>query len=402
MLRSISRRRFLFTSGAIAIGTLSNKFHKTYAQSIARKIKIGLIGCGGRGRWIANLFQAHGGYQICAVADYFKERAEQAGEQLNVPPQRRFDGLEGYKRLLETDVEAVVIETPPYFHPEQAWTSVQANKHVFLAKPVAVDVSGCQLIEMAGKIARKKGLVFLVDFQTRASPDYQEVVKRVHEGKIGKIICGEASYHCGPTWEHFKQYLVGREADPEARLKAWGIDRVLSGDVIVEQNIHAIDVACWFINAAPIKAYGTGGLARGFGSCWDHWAVIFFFPNDVIITFNSKQFGHGYDDICCRIYGSEGTVDTHYFGKVTLEAKDDVYRGSNPSLYQKGTEWNIATFYKNIVEEDSSNSTLEPSVRSNLACILGRMAAYTQREVSWQEMITSSEKWEFDISGLKI
>ena len=399
--KKMNRRRFLLTTGMLGTGFTLIQAEQVRGTKANRRIKIGLVGCGNRGRWITRLFLKHGGYEVVAVADYFRDRADRAGAQFQIPESHRFDGLNGYKRLLETEVEAVVIESPPYFHAEQAWQSVLAGKHVYMAKPIGVDVPSCQLVEAAGKRARREGRVFLVDFQTRASPDYQEVIRRVRAGQIGRIVCGEASYQCGPTWAHFRTFLQGKETDPEARLRAWGIDRVLSGDVIVEQNIHALDVATWFLDAAPIKAYGTGGLARGFGSCWDHWSVIFYFPNDVIVTFNSKQFGHGYDDICCRMYGTEGTADTHYFGKVVLEGKNDVYRGGNPSLYQKGAEWNIASFYKAVVQGDASNPTVEPSVRSNLTCILGRTAAYQGEEVSWREMIARAEKWEFDTSGLK-
>lgn len=400
-LNNWSRRRFLKTAGLLSSTVAFVRPEQIKSSQANSKIRLGLIGCGGRGRWIANLFLRHGGYELTAVADYFRDRVDEVGNLFNVPESRRFDGLSGYKRLLETDVEAVAIESPPYFHPEQAWNSVLAGKHVFLAKPVAVDVPGCLLVEQAGKLARTKGIVFLVDFQTRASPDYQEVVKRVRSGQIGRIICGEASYHCDTYFVSLGQYITNKEHDPEARLRAWSIDRVLSGDVIVEQNIHAIDVATWFVDAAPIRAYGTGGQARGFGTCWDHWAVIFYFPNEVIITFNSKQVGHGYDDICCRIYGTEGTVDTHYFGQVWLKAKEDSYRGANPSLYERGAALNIAAFYEAISKHDGSNPTVEPSVRSNLACILGRTAAYAGEEVTWQEMMARAEKWEFDISSLK-
>jgi len=214
-------------------------------------------------------------------------------------------------------------------------------------------------------------------------------------------VSGEATYHCGPTFPQLKDALKGREHDPEARLRAWGIDRVLSGDVITEQNIHALDVATWFIDSDPIRAYGTGGLARGFGTCWDHFAVIFWFPNDVLVSFNSKQMGHGYDDILCRMYGVKGTVDTHYAGKVTLSATDDGYNGNSANLYETGAVANIAAFHDRISRGDCSNATVAPSVRSNLTTILGRQAAYEQRLVTWEEMIRKAEKLEFNTQGLK-
>lgn len=401
-LLTLSRRRFLAAGGAAAAGAMILPSTAVRGAEPGRKVNIALLGCGGRGRWITNLFAKHGGYQVAGVFDYFEDRANQAGDQFQVPAAMRFSGLYGYRKLLEhRELDAVAIESPPFFHPEQARDAVAAGKHVYLAKPIAVDVPGCQSVAESGRQATAKRLVFQVDFQTRANPAYQEVVRRVKEGRIGRLVSGEATYHCGPTFTQLKDALKGRENDPEARLRAWGIDRVLSGDVITEQNIHALDVATWFTDSDPIRAYGTGGLARGFGTCWDHFAVIFWFPNDVLVSFNSKQMGHGYDDILCRMYGVKGTVDTHYAGKVTLSATDDGYNGNSANLYETGAVANIATFHDCISRGEYANPTVAPSVRSNLTTILGRQAAYEQRLVTWEEMIRKAEKLEFNTQGLK-
>jgi myo-inositol 2-dehydrogenase / D-chiro-inositol 1-dehydrogenase len=198
------------------------------------------------------------------------------------------------------------------------------------------------------------------------------------------------------------QRLRKDPSNKELLLRAWGVDRVLSGDVITEQNIHALDVASWFLNADPIKAYGTGGRARDFvGTCWDHYAIIFYYPNDVLVSFNSKQVGHGYDDIMCRAYGFKGYADTHYSGKVTVRSTEDVFSGETGNLYADGVVRNVAAFYDSITKGDFSNPTLAPSVRSNLTTILGRTAAYQKREVTWDEMMRTNEKWVIDLTGLK-
>jgi myo-inositol 2-dehydrogenase/D-chiro-inositol 1-dehydrogenase len=190
--------------------------------------------------------------------------------------------------------------------------------------------------------------------------------------------------------------------DPEVKLRAWAIDRKLSGDIITEQNIHSLDVACWMANAQPIKAYGTGGRRRPFlGDCWDYFACIFYFPNDLIVSFNSRQSGFAYDDILCRVYGLEGTVDTHYAGKVTLRSKESKIDGDSGNLYLDGTVTNIATFHEKVTKGDFSNPTVAPSVRSNLTTILGRTAAYQNREVTWDQMMRSNEKFVVDLKGLK-
>jgi myo-inositol 2-dehydrogenase/D-chiro-inositol 1-dehydrogenase len=196
--------------------------------------------------------------------------------------------------------------------------------------------------------------------------------------------------------------LRANPSNPEVRLKVWALDKVLSGDVITEQNIHTLDVVTWFLNADPIRAYGCGGKTRGFlGNCWDHFAVLFYFPNEVVVTFNSKQVGHGYDDIMCRVYGVNGYTDTHYFGKITLRSKEDGYSDEMFNLYTDGTIRNIAAFQEQISKGDCANSTVAPSVRSNLTTILGRTAAYQRQEMTWQEMIDGNEKFEANLKGLK-
>jgi len=399
----LSRRRFFASAGATAAAfTLLSPGSARGAEANG-KINLGLIGCGGRGRWIADLFAMHGGYNVTAVFDYFEDRAKEAGEKLGVPASNRYTGLMGYRRLLEQKgLDAVAIESPPYFHPEQAAAAVEAGKHVYLAKPIAVDVPGCQSIAESGRQAASRKRCFFVDFQTRAHAAYQEVTRRIHAGEIGRLISLDAGYQCDLYFAAMDAEYRKNPGRPEARLRAWAVDRVLSGDVITEQNIHALDVATWFINAEPVKAYGAGGRARDFlGDCWDHYAVIFYFPNDVLVSFSSKQVGFGYDDIMCRAYGEKGTVETHYSGKVTLRTRDDAFNGDTRNLYHDGAVTNIASFHRAILAGDVSNSTVAPSVRSNLTTILGRLAAYGRREVTWDEMMRAAEKWTFDTTGLK-
>lgn len=399
----LNRRQFLAGTSAAAAGLTILKPGLVLGDTANRKLELGLIGCGGRGQWIAKLFVDSGKYHFVAGADYFQDKVDQFGEKFDVPAAKRFTGLNGYRRLLDQKLDAVVIESPPYFHPEHAAAAVDAGKHVYLAKPVAVDVPGCRRIEASAKKAAANKRCFLVDFQTRAHASYQEAVKRVRGGQIGKIVSLEANYVCGTTWGHMDRALREDPKNPELRLKAWGLDRVLSGDVITEQNIHALDVATWFLDAAPIKAYGTGGSKRGLlGSCWDHFAVTFQFPDVTPASFHSKQVGLGIDDIQCRVYGTEGTADTHYFGEVWVRSRDDLFKaGPLANLYTDGVVANLGTFHEAIMKGDYSNSTAASSVRSTLTTILGRTAAYRGAEVTWEEMMQRNENWEADLKGLK-
>jgi predicted dehydrogenase len=397
----ITRRRFLAGAGAAVSLTLLKPGLVAGAEANSR-IDIGVIGCGGRGEWIAELLAKNGHYNVVAMADYFQDRVDAAGGKLNVPSSKRFTGLSGYKRLLEEKLEAVAIESPPYFHPEQAAAAVAAGKHVYLAKPIAVDVPGCQSIAQSGRKATEGKLTFQVDFQTRAMPSYQEVVSRIHSGAIGKLVTVYAEYQTSLMFEGRDAELRKDPKNPEVRLRAWGIDRTLSGDVITEQNIHALDVATWIVNANPLKAYGRGGRARPFlGDCWDHYSVLFFFPNDLMVTFTAKQVGFGFDDIMVRAHGETGSAETNYGGTCWLRSRDDRFEGKTDDIYLVGVQRNMETFYHNIVQADCSNPSVAPSVRSNLTTILGRTAAYKKAEVTWEEMLRSAEKWHFDAKGLK-
>jgi predicted dehydrogenase len=404
-LDKLSRRRFIKTTGtAVASFTvLRPEFVRgTQANS---KIKLGVIGCGGRGVWITGLFAVHGGYEIFAGSDYFADRVEVLGSKFSVPRERLFSGLSGYTRLLDCGVEAVAIETPPYFHPEQAAAAVAKGLHVYLAKPLAVDVPGCNLITESGQKATSKKLGFLVDFQTRAHPAFIEALRRVHEGAIGEPVFGEATYHAESPWEEYYDLLKSRPDDPEVRLRAWGLDRALSGDIITEQEIHTLDVANWAMREPPLWAVGTGGLkARPkVGTCWDHFVVYYQYPKDVAVQFSGRQFkGHGTaEGIKNRIFGSKGILETEYGGTVVIRGENFFNGGRTADIYQSGAAVNIASFHKVITSGDFANPTVAPSVQSNLITILGRKAAYEKRRVTWEELMKDEERFEPNLKGLK-
>jgi len=400
---ALTRRHFLATAGASAFSLALARPGLVRGAEDDAKINIGLIGCGGRGTWIADLFLKNGHYNLAAVADYFPDRADGAGDKFQVDKARRFTGLSAYQRLLEQKLDAVVIESPPYFHPEHAAAAVEAGKHVYCAKPVAVDVPGCQTVAESGREATEKKLVFLVDFQTRAHPSYQEAVRVVHAGGIGRIVSGEAAYQTGDIWSPMDALNKEHPNDDEVRLRGWGADRILSGDIITEQNIHALDVASWILDAAPLRAFGAGGRTRPPmpNGVLDNFSVIFEYPDDVRLTFSSKQAGKAWEDIACRVYGQTGTIDTHYFGVVKVLCDDAYNGGTMANLYTDGVVNNIATFHHSITSSDFSNPTVAPSVRSTLTTILGRTAAYRHGEVTWDEMLQANEKWEAGLKGLK-
>jgi myo-inositol 2-dehydrogenase/D-chiro-inositol 1-dehydrogenase len=401
---SISRRGFIAGAGAAALSfTVARPEHVRAAEANS-KVKLGLIGCGGRGTWLAQLFKEHGGYDLVAVADYFQDRADSAGGKLGVPEANRFTGLSGYKKLLEK-VDAVAVESPPYFHPEQAAMAVDAGCHTYVAKPIAVDVPGCKSIGESGRAATRKKRTFLVDFQTRADPFFIEAVNRVHEGALGEFAFGQSIYHANCPFKRMYDAWRSDPDNPEVRLRSWGLDKIISGDIITEQNIHTLDVMSWIMDSEPVSAVGVGGRTiRPVGTCNDHFSLLFEYPNKIGITFSSKQFnGHDTqpDGIRNRMFGSKGVLETAYGNDVTMIRGENFYRGGrSPAIYKDGAIANIKTFYDSIVEGKFDNPTVEPSVRSNLVTILGRTAAYTGRKVSWKRLLKSDEKLDAGLKGL--
>ena len=259
---------------------------------------------------------------------------------------------------------------------------------------------GCNFIGASGKKATEKKRVFLVDFQTRVDPFYMEALKRVHEGAIGRFAFGEASYHC----ERFG--AKGEDKTPEGRLRNWGFDKALSGDIITEQNIHTLDVMNWILQVPPLRAWGKGGrkVRVDVGDCWDHFVLTFEYPDDVAVSFSSRQFaGHGSqpDGIRNRMFGDQGVLETAYGGQVLIRGKNFYRGGKSPQIYKDGAVANIATFHKDIMDGNCGNATVAPSVRSNLVTILARTAAYTGQRVYWAKLIQSDERLEANLKGLK-
>ena len=392
----IPRRAFLASAAAATAFTVL-KPSLVFGAEANSVLEIGLLGCGGRGGWIAKLFADSGKYRFVACADYFQDKVDAVGNAQKIETSRRYTGLSAYQRLLEGKLDAVVIETPPYFHPIHAAAAVDAGKHVYLAKPIAVDAPGCQTVAAAGACATAKKQVFLVDFQTRADAHLREAVGLVHKGAMGPLVMAEAWY----PWSG-----GGRGAPPvtpEEQLRNWYYVLPLSGDFIVEQSIHSLDLVTWIINADPIRARGTGGhKVRPKNSIYDHFAVTFAFPDDLTLSFTCIQsIPMVKDEIRARVFGAGGFIDADYYSGVTLRGPETAVRGTVGDLYTSGAVVNINEFHDAIIKGDCSNPTVVPSVRSNLTAVLGREAAYRRDELTLAALLKQGKKLEPNLKGLK-
>ncbi len=392
------RRQFLQAAG----GALLLKPQTAFGYQANSTVEAGLVGCGGRGNWIAPFFAEHGGARVVAVADVIKKNLDATREKLRVDAGRAYWGPEAYGELAASKLDAVIIETPPYYHPQHAAAAVEAGRHVFCAKPVAVDAPDSRSFLASGLKAQSKGLSFRVDFQSRARPVFQEAVERMRRGDIGNIGMAQVFYYANRPWTD----KSAPDMEPGLkRMVNWIGDRVISGDVIVEQNIHVLDMANWYLGGHPLKATGAGGRTSWAGTksdtgdAWDHFAVTFWYPNDVHASFSSHQLTGTFSDLCVRCFGLHGCADTHYGGLVRIQSDDraKTWTGAQTDdTFTGGCITNVVNFIESIRAGKPINNA-PTAVESNFTGILGRMAAYRGGVATWDEATASTEKWEADL-----
>jgi CheY-like chemotaxis protein len=357
---TLLRRQFLGNVAATAtsasvLGTgLALAAEPAAPAAPLHKIKVGIIGCGGRGSWIAGLFKQHGGYEFVAAADYFQDRAERAGTSLGASTAKCFSGLSGYKRLLESGVEAVILETPPYCFPDHAEAAVQAGLHVYMAKPVAADVPGTLRIGAAGKAAAAKRRVFLVDYQMPTDPLNLEVCKRLREGGLGTLqmvfsvgTSGGGGFNDPPHGATLESRLTG----------------------LTNFVTYVFD----------------DGLA------WNHESA-------AGATHDWLKQG----SLEASIQGSDAAARLAYWGKAYVRGGPKHYGGGTVAdLYEAGAKRNIAAFHANVLAGNCGNETAQRSVDSTLTCILGREAARRGALLTMDDILKENKRLEVDLKGLK-
>jgi myo-inositol 2-dehydrogenase / D-chiro-inositol 1-dehydrogenase len=416
MDQTLDRRTFLKTTSGAAAAFTVLKPETVFGTQANSAIRMGIIGCGGRGTAVASSFVNNTETRIVALADIFEDRLNKAKETFNklsrskgypeLPSANLFKGSQAYQSLLALkDVDAVLVSSPPFLHPEHLLATVKAGKHVYCEKPVAVDPFGCRQIQQAGKLAQGK-ISLAVGFQIRHATPFVEMVKRIHTGALGDIVSGQAYYFTSAL--KLPQY-PGASAD-ENRLRHWVWDRHLSGDILVEQNIHVIDVCNWVLQAHPLKAVGSGGRKgrTDEGDCWSHFNVNYEYPGGIHVTVQSTQFDPGLGDVCERFFGTKGISESHYTGGVFIKGENEWDSGAaRKDQAVSSKDWATGSFKSALEDADpNKEKAFIESIRSGklineaaqgaesaLSAILGRTAAYTGKEATWEKTAASGEQW---------
>lgn len=392
----ISRRDFIKTSAAVSIAALGAGATKIYAAG-SDKIRVGLIGCGSRGTGAAlDCVRSSDGVEIVAMADVFKDCIDKSlanlsrleDDKVSVTKDRTFTGFDAYKKMMETDVDCVIMATPPHFRSEHLEAAVEAGKHVFMEKPGGVDPVGIRRLIAAGEAAKTKGLSVVVGTQQRRQPQYQEINKRIHNGQIGNIVSGQ----CYWLWDEGNWHFSKRHAewsDMEWQIRCWPYFTWLSGDHIVEQHVHNLDIINWAIGSHPVKCSAIGGrqvrTGPEYGNIFDHFAVEYEYPDGVRVMSMASQIEGGIDKVCERLVGTKGrTYTTRSVGYI---------EGEKPYKYEGPSSSGFETEHADLIDSIRKGKPINEVkhlAESTLTAIMGRMSAYTGRALNWDWVMNAS------------
>jgi predicted dehydrogenase len=414
----VSRRNFLQTSAVVGAGALAAlhipQVHAAGSEDFI--VKIGLVGCGGRGT--GALLDAIGAatkviypkhtyhtedvvegakvtnknIQVIALADMFENRMDDCHRNLekvgyNVPKERQFLGFDSHKKLLAIpEINYVILATPPHFRPMHLKAAIEAGKNVFMEKPAAVDIPGIKTVLEAGELAKKKNLSIVAGTQRRHSPNYNETIKRIHDGAIGDITYAKAYWNGGEIW------VIDREpgwSDLEWQIRNWNYFAWLSGDHIVEQHVHNLDIMNWVIGTHPAKAVsGLGGrqsrLGERHGNIFDHFAVEFEYPNGVTMFSQCRQINNTRNNVGEFVAGTKGKSKcADFITPNTGEAWH--FQGKVGAPYQLEHADLIAS-----IREGKPINEAQNVAESTMTGILGREACYSGQEITWDDAMKST------------
>jgi myo-inositol 2-dehydrogenase / D-chiro-inositol 1-dehydrogenase len=394
----ITRRDFLAT-GAVAATAISGfPFVKKANAQSGEPLKIGVIGCGGRGTGAAsNALVADPNVKLIAMADIASDQIEKSlkalkedrdlqgalQKNIQVKKDHIFTGSHSYEQLLQTDVDYVILTTPPGFRPLQFEAAVNAGKHIFAEKPVATDPVGVRNILKSAQKAKDKGLSVVVGLNARHDKQVMEAVQKIHDGAIGDMVSGSIERFGGGLWH--------RGSDPswsemEYQCRNWYYFCWLSGDQITEMVVHQLDLMNWAMGAYPVSAIGSGGRQvrtdPKYGNIWDHMSIDYEYPNGVHVFFMCRQWPNCDSRMGIMLNGTLGKSDAR--GRI-LGKNRWKYTGErhNSSVYEH------VELIESIRKSQSRNDVLDFAAHSTLTAIMGRESCYTGQLVTWEDMLNS-------------
>jgi len=410
----LSRRDFIKASAATSLAAFGLGGSYAFAAG-SDKIRIGLIGCGGRGTSAAiNCVNSSNGVEIAAMGDLFKDQLDKSfntlkeklgPDKIKVTDGTRFTGFDAYKKVIASDVDVVILGTPPHFRPEHLKAAIEAGKHVFMEKPVAVDPVGVRSVIASSELAQRKKLAIVAGTQRRHQAHYLEVMKRIHNGDIGQITAAQCYWMMGALWvEKAESNLKNKKekgwSDMEYQIRNWLFYTWLSGDHIVEQHVHNLDIVNWAIGAHPVKAMGMGGrevrTGQEYGNIFDHFAIEYEYPNGQRVLSMCRQTAGCSNRVAERVAGTTGSTYT--------DSSNGFIEGENPFKYDGPSLSPYVQEHTDLISSIREGKPLNEGRRvaeSTLTAIMGRMSAYTGREISWKWVMNASKldlrppKYEF-------
>ena len=394
----VSRRDFIKASAAISLTALMPGIGNAFTAR-AESLRVGLIGCGRRGTGAAkDCVNSAANVEIAAMGDLFKDKLDESRSQLakdldrdklKVTDKTCFVGFDAYEKVIATDVDLVILTAPPHFRPEHLKAAVEAGKHVFMEKPVAVDAAGVRSIIATSELAAKKSLSIVAGTQRRHQNHYLEVMKRIHNGDIGEIVAAQCYWI--DDYDYYKAVLRQPGwSDMEWQCRNWNYFTWLSGDHIVEQHVHNIDVINWAIGSHPVRAMGMGGrevrTGPEYGHIYDHFAVEYEYPGGVRVLSMCRQMSGCSFRISENLVGTAGSTYTDGANGYIEGQKPFKYEGSSPNPYVQEHADLIAG-----IREGRPLNEGRQIAESTLTAIMGRMSAYTGRELKWDWLIKESK-----------
>jgi len=402
-----SRREFLRTSSvAVVAGAITAPFVLTsQAASPGDQLKIGLVGCGGRGSGAAlEALHADSNIAITSMGDAFKEpldaclknlqNKKDIADKVKVQPDQCFVGLDAYQKVIDSGVDVVLLASPPGFRPQHLKAAVAAGKHIFCEKPMATDGPGVRSVLDSVKAAKEKNLALVAGFCWRYDLGRREFYQRIHDGAIGDLRAIYATYYTGPVkpMPAASQRPAGM-SDLEWQLRHWYNFTWLGGDGYVEQCVHSVDKVAWAMHdEPPLKAVATGGRAtpNNEGNIFDHMFVVYEYPKDVRAFVGQRQIANCFSENYDYLMGGNGFAKIPGWSAPFIKASGkDLWRytGAANNMYQ--TEHD--ELFKSIRDGKPINDGTRMA-HSTLLAIMGRMAAYTGQEISWERALNSEEK----------